>query len=104
MGDADLLIGSSHAAFVGCDIGPALQQDRRHHPRDIRQKLGSLVQRKRRQGKLRGRLADQHRNGMLILRALDFDVGALHAGLVELGSGFCQIRLRRGARPRSDRW
>ena len=34
---------------------------------------------------------------MLILRALDFEVGALHPGLVELGSGFCQIRLRRGA-------
>ena len=36
---------------------------------------------------LRRRLADQHRNGMFILRTLHFDVGTLHAGLVELRSG-----------------
>ena len=54
-------------------------------------------QRKRRQSKLGRRLADQHRDGMFILRSLDFDVGALHPGLVELRSGFCHIGLGRRA-------
>ena len=39
----------------------------------------------------RGGLADQHCDGVLILRSLNLRIGALHARLVQLGRSLCHI-------------
>ena len=91
-GDADLGVRCCHAAFGGGDIGPPLQQGRRHadgRHRHIGRQAG------RRDREIAGRLADQDGNGMFQCRALHAGIDGGCLGVQQLRAGRQHVGLRR---------
>ncbi len=86
--DADLGVGRLHLALGRGDVGPALQQQRRHAGRNLRhlqrERLGIDLERRRRQ-------ADQHRDGVLELSAQHAGVDGLRLSALELGLGLGDV-------------
>jgi len=96
--DSDESIGLFHGTFGSSDIGTAFEQFRGKADRYAR-RFG--VQRHGSQGELRSGLADEHGDGVLILRAKNSDIGVfrlrggelslrLQDGLLRVDAGFVQ--------------
>ncbi len=89
-GDADLLVRLGGATFGGGDIGAALEELRGQAGRDGRGR-GVEWDDGERDGV--GRLADEDGDGVLVLGALDADIGKLDDGGLELGFGLENVGL-----------
>ncbi len=86
-----LALAAGHLALGGSNVGTALQKLRRQTGRNH---WRSGVQRGHGQGEAGRGLSDQHRDGVLKLRALGFYVDGLGAGVFEQSLGLGNIHLR----------
>ncbi|CAJ9658475.1 Uncharacterised protein [Burkholderia pseudomallei] len=89
--DADLLVRGGRAPLGGGDVGPPLEDRRRHVDRH-RGRLGR--ERHRRQRERRRRLADERRDRVLVLRARDAVVDRGGLRRLELGLRLDHVRAR----------
>src|ERR1700676_2583093 len=79
--------------FGARDIGPALEELRRKRDRNG-WRLLLLGERRRRDAKLRGTLASEHRDGVLKLSTLHTQIGRLRPRGLKLGPGLLHIHAR----------
>ena len=92
-GHADLSIGRRHIALRRSDVGTAFEQLRRNGQGNRRGRLkgGIGLAGQRGDGEIRGRPAQQQRDGVLVLRALDANVRGLSLHRGEGGFGFGDV-------------
>src|SRR5580698_6165411 len=88
---ANLRIGRGHATLIRRDIGTPLEKLGRQAYRDRRRRCIDYLERN---GELGGSLADDNRDGMLVLGSLHQRIGRLGARLFELGARLHHIDLR----------